>query len=624
MGRLKTFFLTLAGSLVTFLGLEGAHPDYPYWPDYNIAAEEDIVPQAWVEADHVSEGWDWSLPPAVLPSPRSLMGMERNIGLGSVPTLNANFPVNPAFIQWVYWRELEPVEGEINWQPLLDRIEQCRQLGQKIIIRILAHTQSRNGDLARGHAPRWLEDKGIALLDLNVPTTGVIWKNYDPADPVFHAYYLRLIDSLRQSGIPQMDTVRAMYAGYASPSLGDEGIGPHGMDPANEPEHVRERLEAWAAAAAGVEYKIFMGGPSEYGFARGFGVRRGFVEKYLYTIPDTYIGQQVDSDGYLYVDEDAWVIRTNAFNGEVNEEYGDFWATEASGYRFGETTDSFSYRYFMSNLRLVQMRCTYVHNDETLIPQLLPWVAQQLGRTVEDTPDIWCYLNTSYLRRFPELRNFERWLYQRDRPGYETTPVEPISNEPVGLWMVRTDIDHMAKRGQNIGFAIDDRFIGEDPTRVAVKVSYIDKTSGSLTLNYHNPDGQQQRSIPFSQDGRIKTATFLIDDLVAPAQGFDYDLTFHAPNDAILSMVRVIKIPSITVGARLRLDHNEALYSYVWNRVPGDGLAYGVEWSSDLKAWTTAGLPEVRRELLNESFGRVSVRVPLSMGNPLFLRAYSE
>jgi hypothetical protein len=49
-----------------------------------------------------------------------------------------------------------------------------------------------------------------------------------------------------------------------------------------------------------------------------------------------------------------------------------------------------------------------------------------------------------------------------------------------------------------------------------------------------------------------------------------------------------------------------------------------VEWSSDLKAWTTAGLPEVRRELLNESFGRVSVRVPLSMGNPLFLRAYSE
>ena len=514
--------------------------DYSYWPEYHKARHAEIIPQRWIDSDHIIEGWDWSLPSSVLPSSRGMIGMKREIGLGNVPRLEPAYPVNPVFVQWVFWRELESVEGHIDWQPLLDRIKQCEAFGQKMIIRILAHTYSLRGDGNRAHAPRWLEDKNIATAKLKGSAIGE-WKSYDPADPVFHKYYINLIDSLSRSGIPQLDTVAAMYVGYASSSLGDEGIGPPEMDPANEPLHVKERLDAWAAAAAGVEHKIFMGGPSEYGFSKGFGVRRGFIEKYLYTIPDEYIGQQVDLDGYLFVDESAPVIRNGVFNGEVNEEYEEAWVTAERGYRFGTNLDSFPYRYFMSNLRLIQMRCSYVHNKDTLLPQLLPWVAQQLGRTVEDTPDIWCYLNTSYLRRYPELKNFERWLYQRDKPGYETIPAEPISNKPIGLWMTRSDIDHMAKKGRQFGFAIDDRFIGNSPTSVAVKVSYLDQTEGTLTLHYTGLHGPQQRSISLLKDGNLKTATFMIKDLIAPALGFDYDITFLAPNEALLSLVRVVK-----------------------------------------------------------------------------------
>ena len=523
--------------------VQAADPDYPYWPDYHKASNEEIVPQRWSATDHIIEGWDWSLPPTVKPSPRGIIGMDRQIQLRNVPKLDPKFPVKAAFLQWVFWRELEPVEGQINWQPLIERINQCKAYGQKIFIRILAHAQSNHGDMTKGHAPRWLEDKGIAMANFNgLPATGNQWAAYDPADPLFHKYYTKLIDSLRRSGIPQMDTVQAMYVGYASKTLGDEGIGPKRMDPANEPRHVKERLDAWAAAAAGVEHKIFMGGASEYGFAKGFGVRRGFVEKYLYTIPDKYIGQQVDPKGYLYVDENAFVIRTRAFNGEVNEEYEEALATKARGYSHGTTLASFSYRYFMANLRLIQMRCTYVHNKDTLMPQLLPWVAQELGRTVEDTPDIWCYLNTSYLKdnvlgessqnERTKLKNFERWLYQRDSAGYETTPVEPISNKPIRLWMTDQHIDHMAKRGRHIGFAIDDRFIGMQPTPVAVKVSYLDQTSGTLTLNYQSPGGARQKTIKLTQDGKLKTATFIVDDLIAPASGFEYDITLSAPNEA--------------------------------------------------------------------------------------------
>ena len=59
-----------------------------------------------------------------------------------------------------------------------------------------------------------------------------------------------------------------------------------------------------------------MGAPSPYGLAKGFGVRRGFVEMYLYHIASLTIGQYVDKNGYLKVDEEAPVIKLGCFNGE--------------------------------------------------------------------------------------------------------------------------------------------------------------------------------------------------------------------------------------------------------------------------------------------------------------------
>ena len=50
--------------------------------------------------------------------------------------------------------------------------------------------------------------------------------NYDPSDPVFHKYYLKMIKSFKKSGIPAMPELKAAYIGYASPSHGEEGIGP--------------------------------------------------------------------------------------------------------------------------------------------------------------------------------------------------------------------------------------------------------------------------------------------------------------------------------------------------------------------------------------------------------------
>ena len=316
--------------------------------------------------------------------------------------------------------------------------------------------------------------------------------NYEISHPEFHQRYLRLIDALGESGIPQMKALQGAYVGYASPSYGDEGIGPHKEDPGAFP-HVIERLEAWARAFQGMESKVFMGGISKYGLERGFGIRRGFVEKYLYHIPDEGIGQTLDSNGYLWMDESAEFLRKKPFHGEENEEYEQSWATAKRGFRFGENTDSFSYRYFTSNLRLLQMRCNYVlYNPFSLMPEQMVWVGQSLGRTVEDTPDIWCFMRESYIRKHGAVKNFERWLYQRDSQGFETKPAIQIQ-QPGKMWMVPKgrEYDYIARSGKRIGLAVDDRWAGDAPVDVAIKVTYFDIGFGPIQMIV----GSQSRSI---------------------------------------------------------------------------------------------------------------------------------
>jgi hypothetical protein len=99
-----------------------------------------------------------------------------------------------------------------------------------------------------------------------------------------------------------------------------------------------------------------MGGVAQHGLKQGFGIRRGFVEMFLHHIPDPEIGQTVDKQGYLYVDESAEVLQRRLFHGEENEEYDEKWATAATSFRFGQNSDSFTCRYFISNLRTLQMQ----------------------------------------------------------------------------------------------------------------------------------------------------------------------------------------------------------------------------------------------------------------------------
>jgi len=330
-----------------------------------------------------------------------------------------------------------------------------------------------------------LEDLGVNLLPQEDPKYNL---NFDPSHPEFHKHYLMLVDELANTGIPTM--VKAAYVGYASHSFGDEGIGP-------------------------------------------------------YRIPDSDLGQYVDVNGYLWVDINAPIIDYQCFNGEVNEEYEKAWATADRNFRFGHTTNSYPYRYFTSTLRALQMRCTYIHTTGHLVPKMLPFLSLELGRTVEDTPDAWCALRESYLKldRGTPVKNFERWLYQRDAPGYETTPDLKIQHA-IKMWMVQEDryYDFIARKGKKMGFDVDDRLFPGGGQSMAVKVTFYDGVAGTLKLVYENNLGRQADSVVATGMDTLRTATFFIDARMDDT-GFDYgyDFVLESEEEVPVAFVRVIK-----------------------------------------------------------------------------------
>jgi len=473
--------------------------DWPYWPQYDKTPLTEIRAQQWRDKEDVIEGWDWSLPPGVEPSPYGLMAIKRSSNLNRSLTKllePLDLPINPTVTLWIRWASLEPQEGTYQFNVLRERIAEAQAMGYSVVLRILCS--------ATTFAPKWMESYGIPIRAEHKPAKV---KNYDISDPRFHQRYLRLVNALGESGIPKLDSLKGAFEG--------------------------------------VEHKVFMGGVSTHGLDLGFGIRRGFVEMYLYHIPDNSIGQRVDDTGYLWVDESAQILSKNAFHGEENEEYEEKWATAARDFRFGQTTESYPYRYFTSNLRLLQMRCNYVlYNPFSIMPEQLVWVGQNLGHTVQDAPDVWCALRESYVRKVGPVMNFERWLYQRDSEGFETQPAVKIE-QPIQMWMVEPGkyYDYVARQGEQIGFAVDDRWCGGASANVAIKTTYFDLGHGAVDVIVHTKTGPGKRSINLTDTGDLKTATFFFNDVIFSARGVDYDIVFKSTGaDAVLSFVRVIKL----------------------------------------------------------------------------------
>ena len=68
------------------------------------------------------------------------------------------------------------------------------------------------------------------------------------------------------------------------------------------------------------------------------------------------------------------------------------------------------------------------------------------------------------------------------------------------------------------------------------------EAEGQLTVHYQTPDGSANRQVPLDATGQLKTATFFLDNALFSAGGMNYDLIVEGEPEAVVSMVRVVRL----------------------------------------------------------------------------------
>jgi beta-glucanase (GH16 family) len=535
----------------------------------------EAVPQPWRGIDDVIDGFDWSLPPTVKPSPQSWIKK-----LGASPK---TYPGNLLGIINTTWANLEPEEGRYEFSGIQNEIRKLKEKGFRgIELHIRgsvwevayyddkgaltppekltpAQQASRRQAIS---APRWLANHRPPTA-LTEPQPGKILPgsrllvNCDIFQPDYHQRYLKLIEALAKTGIPQAPELAVVYIHMVSSSGGEENDGATPDDKARHP-FVVERLKAWSAAFGSNARKlVFTGANPEnlsicYGL--GMGQRNGFVERYLLHASNPGLGQSLDPAGYLITDETLPPIAENRIFGDENEEYDP--ASELHVARFGPVS-TWNHRYREATLRALQMRRNCLWEPAlSPDPYLSAFLANELGRQINDAPDAWCYLRESYVHEGNQwkgkaipVKNFERWLYQRDTPGHETWPVHRVLFQDVesaslaSTYVQGCNYDYVARQGKRFGFALDDRFLAGEPAAVAIKVTYYDEAPWKLV--YPSATGPRERSVPSRGDGALRTATFFLNDAVFTAKGMKPDLEIQAlKTPATIRFLRIIRLPT--------------------------------------------------------------------------------
>jgi hypothetical protein len=314
------------------------------------------------------------------------------------------------------------------------------------------------------------------------------------------------------------------------------------------------KVDIWPYS--GEDYREAASNLVEYAWSLGIGNRASIVEKYHISLREPALGQSIDDDGYLHTDETIPPIATERYFGDENEEYGESW-----NWRYGGTEGDWQ-RYRLAMLRALQMQVRFLWTGasaEQIDPELSTYARYAFGKTVATSPDAWAYLKESAistaLTPAGVVKNFERWLLQRDVPGGMTAPAERfdrgfnagnVSDGAEGAYH-----DHVARRtdvasGERyIYFDLDDRF--HTSGAVDIKVEILDDAEASWRLEYRDQSGALATTAAHvgSGDGEARTVTFTLDDARFDNgldHGMDFRIVCDSVEDVTVRWVRLVRL----------------------------------------------------------------------------------
>ena len=525
-----------------------------------------VVPQQWRTKDDVIDGFDWSLPPGIRPSPGAFV---KGAPSGEYPG-NRIESINTT------WREIEPEQGRYDFSGIARAVAKARQSGAVVELHVRAsvwdiENRGADGKVAAStgplscevSAPRWLQEiiPSAELTETRKPTplNSRSLVNCDIFHPVYHRHYLRMVEALARSELPRRPEIKLVYIHMVSGTGGEENDGASIHDPVRGPV-VRERIKAWVDAFGqdGRQFAFTGHIPEnlEYCYKLGVGQRNGLVECYLLHTHNPILGQSMDADGHMLVDESLPPIARNLMFGDENEEYAMTGNLHVE--RFGPRR-TWNHRYREATLRALQMRRNYIWEPygTSIDPYLGAYLALALGRQVTDAPDAWCYLRESQVHaqnngKNPPVpvKNFERWLVQRDLPGEPTEAVRKVmvkDYHPSGnihnCYVPGQNHDFVARMGKRFGFALDDRFIVDANNPAAIKITYYDEQPWKLV--YPTASGRRERAVACRGDGTLRTATLFVPDAVFTATGDAPDFEIRALDAA--ATIRFVRVVRATV-----------------------------------------------------------------------------
>jgi len=203
----------------------------------------------------------------------------------------------------------------------------------------------------------------------------------------------------------------------------------------------------------------------------------------------------------------------------------------------------------------MNIRAPVIGELEASNPDFLRWVEFSLGKTPHTSPDAWCWLREGYQAKwhnYQPIRNFERWLVQRDvEPDGKTVPVEKLdismlkynyaSGKGYEFHARRTD---QAAGSKYIYFRADPNFISGGPHEVLVKVTYLDGPPTEWCMEYTGEGGaSQSESVVTTGSSKWKTVTFKIPDIrfMGDFRNMDFRIALQGSVDVTVKLVRLIK-----------------------------------------------------------------------------------
>ena len=124
------------------------------------------------------------------------------------PTERPDFPASTvAYCRW-HWATLEPEQGKVRWEIVDLALEQARQHGQRLAIRLMPYDPKHP-------LPEWYRNSGARRANNDSSKDGSIWQP-DFSDPTYFKCWNALVVEAgkRYDGHPDLDSVDISTVGY--------------------------------------------------------------------------------------------------------------------------------------------------------------------------------------------------------------------------------------------------------------------------------------------------------------------------------------------------------------------------------------------------------------------------